>query len=166
MFWLRTHLLAVSVLTVAAVVVAATFVFARPSYHRLAIPAPPRSLPYTKVSYTAADAKRSFAATGLKLILHSQPRSVGTAPIVDLSTKDLLVEVTAFGDPKAVAASGFSDYITFTGGRWVHTPRTCEDGARLAERWAGNIRVIVNCALAGSAASSRLQRVSLALSRL
>ena len=37
---MRTHLLAVSVLTVAAVVVAATFVFARPSYHRLATDQP------------------------------------------------------------------------------------------------------------------------------
>jgi hypothetical protein len=83
-----------------------------------------------------------------------------------LSTKNLVVEVDAFGDPKKVIASDFSNYITFSEGRWVRTPRTCGTGARLAERWGGNIRVIVNCAIAGSSASIWLRRVSLALARL
>jgi hypothetical protein len=83
-----------------------------------------------------------------------------------LSTKNLVVEVDAFGAPEKVIASGFSDYITFSDGRWVRTPRTCGTGARLAERWRDNIRVIVNCAIAGSSSSSWLRRVSFALARL
>jgi hypothetical protein len=76
------------------------------------------------------------------------------------------VEVTVFGDPNKVQASGFSDYITFSNGRWVQTPRTCGKGAGLAERWDSNVRVIVNCASAGSSASAWLRRVSIALARL
>jgi hypothetical protein len=167
MLWLQTHLIAVSVVAVAAVGAAGAFTFARPIYHPYVMPPPPRDLPYAKASYTAADAKRSFGESGIKLILHSRgPRPAAASPIVDLSTKNLVVEVDAFGDPKKVRASGFSDYITFSNGRWVQTPRSCGKGARLAERWGGNIRVIVNCASAGSSASAWLRRVSIALARL
>jgi hypothetical protein len=87
-------------------------------------------------------------------------------PIVDLSTKNLVVEVDAFGDPKKVIAAGFSDYLTFSDGRWVKTPRSCTNGARLAERWSGNVRVIVNCAIAGPSAPGWLRRVDVAFARL
>lgn len=167
MLWLRTHLIAVAVVAVAAVGAGGAFTFARPTYHPYVMPPPPSDLPYTKVSYAWADAKRAFAESGIRLILHSRgPRRAAAPPIVDLSTKNLVVEVTAFGDPKKVQASGFSDYITFSNGRWVKTPQTCGKGARLAERWGGNIRVIVNCASAGSSASAWLRRVRVALARL
>jgi hypothetical protein len=167
MLWLRTHLIAVSVVAVASVGAAGAFAFARPSYHPYAMPPAPKDLPYAKATYTAADAKRAFAESGIRLILHTRgPRPATTLPIVDFSTRNLVVEVTAFGDPKKVEASGFSDYITFSNGRWVQTPRTCGKGARLAERWGGNIRVIVNCASAGSSAAAWLRRVSLALAHL
>jgi hypothetical protein len=164
---LRAHPIAVSVVAVAAFVAAGALAFARPSYHPYVMPPPPKHLPYTKVSYTSTDAKRAFAAVGIRLILHNRgARPAAAAPIFDLSTSSLLVEVTAFGDPKKVTASGFSDYITFSDGRWVQTPRTCGKGVRLAERWRGNIRAIVNCASAGPSASAWLRRVSIALARL
>jgi hypothetical protein len=168
MLWLRTHLIAVSVVAVAAVGATGAFTFARPTYHPYVMPPPPRSdLPYTEVSYMWTDAKRAFAESGIRLILHARgPRPAAAPPVIDLSTKNLVVEVTAFGDPKKVRASGFSDYTRFADGRWVQTPRTCGEGARLAERWGGNIRVIVNCASAGSSASAWLRRVSIALARL
>src|SRR4051812_39799921 len=149
MLWLRAHLIAVSVVAVAAVGAAGALTFARPTYHPYVMPPPPSDLPYTKVSYGWADAKRAFAESGIRLILHTRgPRPAAAPPIVDSSTNDLVVEVTVFGDPKKIQGSGLSDYITFSNGRWVQTPRTCGNGARLAERWGGNIRVIVNCASA------------------
>src|SRR3954463_5452701 len=120
MLWLRAHLIAVSVVAVAAVGAAGALSFARPTYHSHVMPPPPSDLPYTEVSYMWADAKRAFAESGIRLILHTRGASPAAAPpVIDLSTKNFVVEVTAFGDPKRVRASGFSDYSTFADGRWV-----------------------------------------------
>src|SRR3954468_4962389 len=103
MLWLRAHLIAVAVLAVAALGAAGTFSFARPTYHPGVMRPPPSDLPYTKASYTWADATRAFAESGIRLILHSRGlRPAAAPPIVDLSTNDRVVEVTAFGDPKRV----------------------------------------------------------------
>jgi hypothetical protein len=164
MTWFRSHLVSVAVIAAAVAVVAGVFVFALPSPHPYVMPPPPDAgLPYTTVSYSAADAQRAFAAVGIKLLLHTRERH---ALITDLSTKDLIVEADAFADPKKVAASGFSNYYTVVDGHWVHAPRTCAHGARNAERWRGNLRVIVSCSRAGSTSSRWLRRVDLALARL
>jgi len=79
---------------------------------------------------------------------------------------DLVVELTAFGDRKTVDASGFSNYYTFANGRWSLAPKSCVAGAKNAERWRGNVRVIVSCTRAGGASNAWLRRVALALGRL
>jgi hypothetical protein len=162
------HLAAVAVLTVAVVGAAGVFSFAKPTSHPYVLPPPPPSaLPYTRVVYTASDAKRAFAAVGIRLVIHlHEPVPVKAAPIIDLSTADDVVVVDAFGDPAKVAASGFSDYLTFANGRWVRTPRRCSAGAEDAERWNGNLRVILNCVEAGPSAPGYLRRIDLALARL
>jgi hypothetical protein len=162
------HLVAAALVTIAVVGAAGVFTFAKPAYHPYVMPSPPESaLPYTKVLYTASDARRAFAAVGIRLVIHThEPVPVKAAPIVDLSTADDVVVVDAFGDPTKVAASGFSDYITFSNGRWVRTPPRCSAGVANAERWNGNIRVILSCARAGSSAPAYLRRIDRALARL
>lgn len=148
----------------AGVVVVGVFTF-HPTYHPIAMPAPPRDLPYTHVSYRAADAERAFATVGITLVRQPQTPAAA-APIVDLTSGDAVVEVSAFGDPREVVAAGFSDYITFRDGKWIRTPPSCGHGAANAERWRGNIRVIVSCGRAGGSAARVLGRVSRALAQL
>jgi hypothetical protein len=161
----RGHLLSVAVIAVAVVAAAGVFTFARPGYHPYVMPTPPNDLPYTAVAYTASDASRAFAASGIKLEQRG-PRATRSNPMTGLSNKGFIVEVTAFGDPQQVKDSGYSTYYTFVDGHWVHAPRTCGAGATNAERWRGNIRVIISCTRAGSASSTWLRRASLALGRL
>ena len=162
------HLVAVAVVAVAAVGAAGVFTFAKPAYHPYVMPPPPRTvLPYTKVVYTAHDAQRAFAAAGIRLVMHlHEPIPVGNPPIVDLSTADGVVEVDAFGNPAKIAASGFSDYVTFSNGHWVRTPSRCSAGAANAERWRGNIRVILSCTGVGRLAPGYVHRIDIALERL
>ena len=162
------HLVAVALVTVAVVGAAGVFSFAKPAYHPYVMPSPPRTaLPYAKVVYTPRDAQRAFAGAGIRLVLHlHEPIPVGNPPIVDLSTANGVVEVDAFGNPAKVAASGFSDYTTFSNGRWVRTPSTCAAGAANAERWRGNVRVILSCTEAGALAPRYLHRIDIALERL
>ena len=158
---LRVHPLSVVVVSLGVVAVAGVFTFARPTHHPHVLPPPPDAgLPYTHVSYTARDARRAFADTGIELILHDR------GPITGMSTADDVVEVDAFGDPKKVGASGFSDYLVFSHGRWSHASRTCTSGAIDAEQWRGNIRVILSCARAGSDAPRLLRLAAHALARL
>ncbi|HEV7215527.1 MAG TPA: hypothetical protein VGP33_10420 [Chloroflexota bacterium] len=104
---------------------------------------------------------RAFASQGIHLVLGAtQPGMEGA------NSTDLALEVTAFGDRKTVDASGFSDYYTFSNGQWSLAPKSCGAGAKNAERWRGNVRVIVSCTLAGGTSSARLRQASLALSRL
>jgi hypothetical protein len=160
------HVVAVAVVLFAVLAMGCVFVFARPTYKPYVMPPPPDAgLPYTHVSYSAADAKRAFAAAGIKIENHGPP-ATRSYPMTSLNTKDLTVEVTAFGDAQQVKASGYSAYYTFVDGHWIHAPRTCSPGARNAERWRGNIRVIVSCARAGGASSTLLRRAGIALSRL
>jgi hypothetical protein len=168
MVWLRMHLVAVALVTIAVVGAAGVFTFAKPAYHPYVTPSPPeRALPYTNVVYTASDAKRAFAAVGIRLVIRThEPVPVKAPPIVDLSTADDVVEVDAFGDPTKVAASGFSDYFTFSNGRWVRTPPRCSAGAANAERWHGNVRVVLSCGGAGPSAPDYLRRIAGALARL
>ena len=167
MTWVGRHVIAVAIVFAAVAATAAVFAFARPAFRPYVMPPPPGGLPYTKVTYTAADARRAFAAAGIALVRNTNgPLPAHAAPIVDFNTKDLVVEVDAFGDPARVTASGFSDFTTFSNGRWVRTPPTCATGATNAERWLGNIRAIVSCTRAGGSAASVLRRVSLALARL
>jgi hypothetical protein len=138
---LRAHLVSVAIVVAAVAVLGAVFAFARPTYHRYVMPSPPGDgLSYTTVSYTPANAKRAFAAHGIAL--QRGPKQAGMA---DLHTSDSGIEVTVFGDRKTVDASGFSDYYTFANGKWSLAPKNCVSGAKNAERWRGNVRLIVTC---------------------
>ena len=138
----------------------AAFAFARPTYHPYVMPSPPGDgLSYTKVTFTRADAMHAFAAQGIHLL-----RGDAQPGMKDARSRDLVVEVTVFGDRKTVDASGFSDYYTFANGRWSLASRSCVAGAKNAERWRGNVRVIVSCTRGAS--SAWLRRTALALGRL
>lgn len=111
----------------------------RPSTQKL--PAAP--LPYSRVQFTANDAKRAFAAVGVQLVSKSRvPRIVTT-----IGTPNDTFEVDVFGDPARVAAlAGSPEIITDSHGNSVRIPRTCTTGIPDAERWRGNVRFIVRCA--------------------
>lgn len=162
--WVSRHVTAVAVISIAVATTGAVFAFARPTYHPYVMPKAPNNLPYTAVTYSVADARRAFAAVDLRLAPHV-PRAV-TAGITTLWSKGYVVEVDVFGDPKVVKDSGFSDYYTFANGRWSLAPKSCVPGAKNAERWRGNVRVIVSCTASGAAATPWLTRVSRALGRL
>lgn len=167
--WASRHVVAVAVLGVAVAVMSGVFAFARPTYHPYVMPTPPNDgLSYTKVTYSAKDVKHAFAVSGIKLLgaPANAPRPAHPAPMVDFHDQDIVVEATVFGNRKAVDASGFSDYNTFVNGRWSLAPKTCVADATNAERWRGNVRVIVSCTRAGGASDEWLRRVTLALSRL
>lgn len=167
MSWLGRHVIAVAIIGIAVASTGAVFAFARPTYHPYVMPAPPNDLPYTTVTFTPADASHAFSAVGIKLLLRTHgPRPAHSAPMTDLSDKGLVVEVTVFGDAQKVKDSGFSDYFTFVDGHLVKAPRTCARGATNAERWRGNVRVIVSCTRAGGASGMWLRRAQLALGRL
>jgi len=136
------------------------FAFARPTYHPYVMPAPPGDgLSYTKVTFTQADAMGAFAAQGIHLV-----RGGAQPGMKDAHSRDLVIEVTVFGDRKTVDASGFSDYYTFANGRWSLAPKSCLAGTKNAERWHGNVRVIVSCT--SGASSAWVRRAQLALGRL
>jgi hypothetical protein len=145
----------------AVAAVGAAFAIARPT-HRYDMPSPPGDgLSYTKVTFTRADAIHAFAAQGIHLL-----RGGAQPGMKDAHSRDLVVEVTVFGDRKTVDASGFSDYYTFVNDHWSLAPKSCVAGAKNAERWRGNVRVIVSCTRAGGAPNTWLRRAALALGRL
>ena len=160
----RPHLLLFAVLG-AALPVAAMALVLRPAAVPRPVAGPPDSgLTYTKARFTAADARRAFATQEIRLTVKS--RVTGITSLGDL--RDVL-EVDAFGDRRTVERTGFSDYTVVGLGASAHYarfPRTCAGGALNAERWRGNIRVIVSCAKAGPAAPRWLERVGGALARL
>lgn len=159
MLWIRAHVAAVGIVTLAVLAAASAFTFARPKAHPSAQPPQPRSpLPYTHATYSVRDAERAFRSADIKLVRHTQdPIPVGDPPIVDLSTSGNVVEVDVFGDPQRVATSGFSDSVI---------PKTCTGGAKAAERWSGNVRAIVDCTAAGASAPAWLTRIDRALAKL
>ena len=166
--WASARAAALIVVLLAIVGTVGVFTFIRPKPGSSTTPPPPGvGISYTKVVFDAADARRAFAAVGIDLRRRTHgPQPAKAAPIIDLSTANLMVDVDAFGDPAKVAASGFSDYITFSHGHWVRMPANCTGGATVAERWHANIRVIVNCSLAGHDAPAWLSRVNRALAHL
>jgi len=154
---------------VAAAATGSVLAFARPTYHPYVMPSPPGDgLSYTKVTYSVKDVKRAFAVSGIKLFgaPANAPRPAHAAPMVDFHDQDIVVEATVFGDRKTVDASGFSNYYTFVNGRWSLAPKNCVAGAKNAERWRGNVRVIVSCLRAGGTSNTWLRRAALALGRL
>jgi hypothetical protein len=116
-------------------------------------------LPYTQASFTAADARHAFGAEGVELSVRS--RSV---VMTTLGNPGDVLEVDAFADRRTVERSGFHD-VTVSDGRRVPFARDCSSSVP-AERWRGNIRVLVDCARARSAGPGWLLRVERALSRL
>jgi hypothetical protein len=161
MDWLRAHTPAVVMVVGAVAGAAAVFTVARPTYHASRLPeVTDNSLPYPHVSYTTADVRRVFAVESIALT----PRVHGQT-VTTLGNERDILEVDVFGDPKKVKQSGFHDY-TVASGRYVRFPRRCFPGARDAERWHGNVRVIVDCAAAGAAPNSWLARAARALARL
>src|SRR5579884_634581 len=142
---LRAHIAAVSAVAVALIATGGVFAFAKPQYHPYSMPAPPGDgLTYTAPTYGLAQARRAFAAHGVRLL-----RGGRTPGIADLHSADGVVEVSVFGDRRTVDASGFSDYYTFANGRWELAPKSCLPGAKNAERWNANVRLIVRCDAAG-----------------
>lgn len=91
------------------------------------------SLPYRTVDYSPSQARVAFTGVGVSLVRHEH-----RAPITDFSTRDAALEVTVFGVPKAVEATGFED---------LDRGPSCTKTNRLALRWHGNVRAIVNCDL-------------------
>ena len=133
----------------------------RPASDIRPLAAPPdHGLPYSTATFTAAAARRAFAASGIALSARSRTPTVTT-----LGNHGDVLEVDAFGDRRAVERSGFYDY-TVAQGRYVHFARSCSPGGPNAERWHGNVRVIVDCTKAGDAAPRWLRRVDRALERL
>jgi len=137
------------------------FAFARPTYHPFAQQPPPFFLPYTSVTYSLADARKAFAPAGIRFATTSHQQGVQS-----LSTGGYVLEVDVFGDPQKVKDSGFDPYHALVQGHWVAAPRTCGSGFPAAERWRGNVRVVVSCTRAGSASNTWLRRAAVALDRL
>jgi len=151
--FLRPNLAAVSVVVAAAAVAIAIVTFARTTYHRQAEPAPPdHGLPFARAKYDAIDVRRAFAPEGVALILRSKLPSM-----TELGDRGSVVEVTVFGDAAKVAAAGVYDDTTDAQGHYVRFPTTCANGARVVERWRGNVRAIVLCR-AGTATLRRVER--------
>jgi hypothetical protein len=156
---LRAHLAAVAIVLAAVLATTGVFLFARPMYHPYQMPKPPSDgLDYTSPRYNGADARRAFAHAGIAL-----SHAVPSPGIVGFFNRELSLEVTVFGDRKLVDSQGFSDYYTFVDGHWELAPKSCVKGARNAERWHVNVRVIVSC---DPGAAATLQRASLALAAL
>jgi hypothetical protein len=120
--------------------------------------APQGALPYSKASFTAADVKRAFAREGIDLSVRSRSVLMTT-----LGNPGDILEVDVFGDRKAVERSGFHD-VTIANGRPVPFARDCSSSVP-AERWHGNIRVLVDCTRARTAGQAWLLRVERAFNR-
>jgi hypothetical protein len=164
----RGHLAVVSIVGLAIAAVSGVFLFARPGYQPRVTPNPPdHGLSYTVVTYSAADARRAFAGTGIALTARSQSPTITT-----LGNKGDILEVDMFGERAKVEAAGFWDFTTDATGHYVHFPNNCASGtpgvagSYDAELWRGNIRVIVNCKAAGSAGAAWLRRAQHALAGL
>jgi hypothetical protein len=161
--WLRTHAPATAVVGAAATITVVFFAVARPAYRPHVEPRPrDHGLPYTVARYTSADARRAFAAEGVKLSWRSRMPWVTT-----LGNRGDVLEIDVFRDRGKVEASGFYDYATESStGDYVHFPRACGTSIPVAERWRGNVRVMVSCTAARSNAPAWLRVVTRALNRL
>jgi hypothetical protein len=144
MTWLHRHLLALAVVAVALAATGAVFGFGRPSYEKQVRVLKDEPLPYSKVLFNTAETRRAFAAEGITLTSRS-----ASATTTTLGNRRDVLEVDIFGDPRKVAASGFHDLTIDARGNYVHFPRSCTASSRTAARWHGNVRVVVNCTVAG-----------------
>jgi hypothetical protein len=150
MAFVRAHLLATLALVVAVAATGTVFAFFRPAHHPDVLPPPPDSgLSYTQVRYDTRAVQRAFARHGIQLVRRSR-----IGPMTDLSTRNLQVEVTVFGERAKVEAAGFHDYTTDASGHDVHFPASCANGARQMEKWRENVRVLTNCPAAGGIAAA------------
>ena len=149
MTWFSRHPLSLTTVAVALAATGAVFGFARPEKQNLPVfnDVP---LPYSKVLFSASDARRVFAAEGITLT----PRSA-SEHITTLGNPRDVLEVNIFGDPAILNA----------GGTYANFPRSCTASSRTAARWHGNVRVVVNCTVDGDGASW-MQRAQRALNRL
>jgi hypothetical protein len=143
---LRAHLVAVSIVVAAVAVLGGVFAFARPQSHPYVMPPPPGDgLPYATPTYTRTDAVRAFTGHGIRLV-----RGAQSPGIKGFHTADDKILVDVFGDKKVDDAAGFSDYYTFVDGHYALSPKNCVAGAKSAERWRGNVRLIVYCDAPGN----------------
>lgn len=110
-------------------------------------------LPYSVVSYNVADTRRAFDAEGVAL----EPRSQSLPVVTTLGDPNNILEVDVWGPPDAVRKTGFEDL--------ERGPR-CTPENRLALRWRGNVRVIVDCDLAAGEEAEWVARATRALDRL
>jgi hypothetical protein len=149
--WLTRHALAGAVVVLSVAATGGVLAFARPEYKPHVALAKPGTPLYMKVSYQPGAVRRVFAEEGIGLTLRSRG-SWGTT----LGNARDVLEVDVFGDPIALKNAGFSDLVL---------GRDCAASSRLAERWRGNVRVIVNCAIADHG-QRWVDRVNHALARL
>lgn len=134
MRWLGRHLLAVLIVATVAATIGGVFAFARPAY-RPHVDAPKNvPLPYTKVSFDASQTQAAFVREGIALTVRHQ----GAEGTTFGNHRDVL-EIDVFPAAARLEKLGFQDLVLSA---------NCTGSARLAERWRGNVRVIVNCAIA------------------
>jgi hypothetical protein len=157
---LRVQVLA-AFAVVGALALGGVLVFAGPTARTSALPLPPdHGLPYTRAAYSVSEVRAAFAAGGVPLAVRARSAAATT-----LGSRGDVLEVDTFADAGTVGRTGFWDY-TVVDGRYVHFPRACGTAVPDAERWQGNVRVVLSCARAGSAARAWLRRVDRALARL
>lgn len=134
--------LATAVVALAAATAGLFLTVWRPHFEPSTQQAPRIAVPYTTVQYTVGDARRAFAAVGVRLV----PKSRITGVVSTIGTPDDSFEVDVFGDPARVNAVGFVDSIRDAHGTYVRFPKTCTTGLPDAARWHANVRVVVGCA--------------------
>ncbi|HVC87142.1 MAG TPA: hypothetical protein VNC40_06925 [Gaiellaceae bacterium] len=139
----RQHAWVFALVALSASVAALFLTVWRPHYRPSTQKPPAATLPYSNVQFTANDAKRAFAAVGIRLV----PRSRVPGVVTTIGSRNDAFEVDVFGDPARVNALGGSpEIIVDSHGTYVRIPRTCTSGIPDAERWRGNVRFVIRCA--------------------
>jgi hypothetical protein len=156
----RQHTSAIVIVALVAATAGIVLTIERPRAQASTEAAPSVPVPYSHVQFTVRDARRAFAAVGVRLVAKSHVPGVGTM----IGTRDDTVEVDVFGDPARVNAAGSPDMITDAHGNYVRMPSTCTPGIPDAARWRGNVRFVIRCATPGRA--QLLARGTRALAKL
>jgi hypothetical protein len=140
---LRQRAWAVAVVALVAAVIGLFLTVWRPRYQPSTQKLPSAPVPYNHVQFTISDAKRAFAAVGVRLV----PKSRVPGVVTTIGTRRDEFEVDIFGDPTRVNGLGGSpDLTTDAHGNYVRIPSTCTPGIPDAERWRANVRFVVSCA--------------------
>jgi hypothetical protein len=140
---IRQYVWAFALIALAASVAGLFLTVWRPRYRPSTQKLPAAPLPYSHVQFTAKDAMRAFAALGVKLI----PKSRVPDVVTTIGSANAAFEVDVFGDSSQVNALGGSpEIIVDSHGNYVRIPSTCNSGIPDAERWRGNVRVVIRCA--------------------